>query len=271
LDGLQILYLFDEGSGSLVGDSSGVGTPADLTIADSSAVSWLPDGGLLVNDPTIIRSGASPTDMIDAVMESSEVTLEAWVIPHDLDQSGPARIMTLSSGPFLRNFTIGQEYDFYEARLRTTATSDNGFPQIQGPQGSATTSLTHIVFTRRQNNLAFLYVNNVLVLRAYRGGDLSNWDEQMELALADELTQDRPFLGAFHLVSVYSRALNSAEIRQNFEAGPRPEQGSDCDGFTAGPTNGTTSIERWFLGLLGALTMGGLGFIGFQNVRLRTE
>jgi hypothetical protein len=39
------------------------------------------------------------------------------------------------------------------------------------------------------------------------------------LALANELTGDRPWLGEFHLVAIYDRALSQAEVSQNFEAG----------------------------------------------------
>ena len=52
-DGLLALYTFDEGSGSTVHDVSGVGTPLDLTIANTGAVSWLPSGGLTFNSATI--------------------------------------------------------------------------------------------------------------------------------------------------------------------------------------------------------------------------
>ncbi len=40
-----VLYEFGEGSGSVVGDSSGVGVPLDLSVADLGAVSWS-SGGL---------------------------------------------------------------------------------------------------------------------------------------------------------------------------------------------------------------------------------
>ena len=48
---LQVRYNFNEGSGTTVTDTSGVGTPLNLTIAPTSAVSWLP-GALSVNSTT---------------------------------------------------------------------------------------------------------------------------------------------------------------------------------------------------------------------------
>lgn len=273
--GQQVLYLFDEGSGSIVGDSAGVGVPIDLNIGDSSAVSWLPDGGLEVNSPTIIESGSPPIRLMDAVMENNEITLEAWVIPANLEQTGPGRILTLSKNPQFRDFTMGQELDAYEMRIRTTATTNNGFPRIFGPTGSATTGLTHIVLTRQTSGDVSLYVNNNMVISAFRGGDLSNWNEQFGMAIANELTENRPWLGTYHLVSVYDRALDSAEIAQNFEAGPQPgQEPGGCSGITAGASNSknddnTSSPISLLFGLFATVLMGGLSARGLNGPRIR--
>jgi VanZ family protein len=44
------------------------------------------------------------------------------------DQGGPARIVSNSSSPFLRNFTLGQEGADLVVRLRTPQTGNNGYP-----------------------------------------------------------------------------------------------------------------------------------------------
>ena len=48
--------------------------------------------------------------------------------PANAIQDGPARIVTLSSDPTHRNFTLGQERDAFDVRLRTQKTSANGMP-----------------------------------------------------------------------------------------------------------------------------------------------
>jgi len=49
-------------------------------------------------------------------------------------------------------------------------------------------------------------------------GNLSTW-VSYKLGLGDELAGGNPWLGTFHLVAIYSRALTAAEIHQNFLAG----------------------------------------------------
>jgi VCBS repeat-containing protein len=224
--GQQVLYTFEEGSGTTVYDVSGVGTPLDLTVQDSAAISWISGGGLAVNASTMIASAGAATKVIDAAKANDEITLEAWVKPANTIQDGPARIVTLSQDLYNRNFTLGQglwgtqSSALYDVRLRTTGTSDNGQPSLTSPDGSLTTDLTHVVYTRDASGAATIYIDGVQRASRTVDGDFSNWDESYRLALANELTGDRTWLGEFYLVAIYDRALSQAEVSQNFEAGP---------------------------------------------------
>lgn len=217
-EGLQVLYTFEEGSGTTVRDVSGVGTPLNLNIS-GSGVGWISGGGLSVNSPALVASAGSATKVIAASRATDEITIEAWVKPANLAQDGPARIVTLSVDTLNRNFTLGQDDNTYDVRLRTTATDDNGKPSLASPGGSLTTGLTHVVYTRDASGVARIYVNSVERARRTVGGDFSNWNAGYRLALANELTQDRPWLGDFHLIAIFNRALTPAEVSQNFGAG----------------------------------------------------
>lgn len=244
--GLCVLYTFEEGSGTIVEDVSGVGDPLDLTIADPTAVTW-GAGTLGVDAVTSISSVGPATKVHDAVTATGEITIEAWITPANLTQDGPARIVTLSDGPYRRNFTLGQgkwgslPSDVIDARLRTTSTSANGTPSVSTPAGSLVGGLRHIVYSRSTVGDARIYLDAV-----QRGGAtvpgslLSSWDESFVLAIANEPTRDRPWRGTLHLVAVYGRALSEAEVAQNFSAGL---------GATPPPVNQIPSVcagpDRW--------------------------
>lgn len=63
------------------------------------------------------------TEKIEA---TSQMTLVTTIATADTQQEGPARIISLSKNPFLRNFTLGQEYNDLSFRLRTPLTKENG-------------------------------------------------------------------------------------------------------------------------------------------------
>ena len=219
--GLVALYELEEGSGTAVNDTSGVGTPLNLTVESAGAVSWV-SGGLSVNSSTIVKSVGAATKIIDAAMGTNEITIEGWVKPANLTQGGPSRIVTLSANPSVWNFTLGQSGGYYNTRLRSTSTSVNGIPSLSTPSGSLTTALTHVVFTRSHpSGDTKTYINGAQVATGNNGSSFSNWDQSFKLALANELTMDRTWLGELHLVAVYSRALSSSEVSQNYAAGSK--------------------------------------------------
>ncbi|MFO7774519.1 MAG: LamG-like jellyroll fold domain-containing protein [Candidatus Hydrogenedentota bacterium] len=137
MDGLVARYAFDEGEGAVVRDDSGEEPELDLHIGDMEAVSWLEDG-LQVHDSTLIATDGAAERLTDAVQDSGAFTLEAWITPTDTNQTGPARIVTLSADHDTRNFTFGQTDNAYEMRFRTTDTSANGIPSLDtGVEGEA--------------------------------------------------------------------------------------------------------------------------------------
>jgi hypothetical protein len=80
------------------------------------------------------------------------------------------------------------------------------------------TDLTHVVYTRNEAGHAMLYVNGTVVQSANVSGDASAWQDDFRLALGNELTEDRPWLGSFHRVAIYPRVLPASEITRAAQA-----------------------------------------------------
>ena len=251
--GLIAAYDFREGTGNTVHDVSGVGTPLDLTIQDSGNVSWGADY-LSVDTSTVIASSGAASKINSAVIAANAISVEAWVKPKDNTLTGAARIVNvgttvLGDAPLNRNFFLGQDGANIDARLRTTTTGDNGSaPQQQtdssGPAVTNPSELIHVMFTRDAFGNSFIYIDGIKRSDSSvtQGGDLTNWDPSYVLTLANELVYSNPaerdFLGEYHLVSFYDRALSSAEVMQNFGAGPTLTSGLDGDFDADGDVDG---------------------------------
>lgn len=218
--GLQALYNFSLSSGAIVKDVSGVGQPVDLRIANLASVRRA-KGSLEVRGPTLIRSDQPASRIIDSVRRSGEITIEVWLRPAKTTLTGPARIVTLSRNANERNFTLGQEGDRFEVRFRTTQTTTNGIPAINSAPKTLSTNLTHVVYTRDRSGRTRIYVNGKQSVEQTISGAPSNWNGSFRLALANELTNDRPWQGTYYLVALYNRDLLPREVQQNFRAGAR--------------------------------------------------
>ncbi len=217
-DGLVALYDFRLAKGSIVKDRSGVGKPLDLKIENPKNVRRT-KGTLEVRGKTLIRSDKPAAKVFNAVRRSGEITIEAWVRPANAKQDGPARMVTLSGGSSERNFTLGQEGDKVDVRLRTTKTSGNGIPSLNSPGRSLAPRLTHIVYTRNRGGRARLFLSGKQQVEKRVPGAMANWNGKYRLALANEFSSERPWLGTFHLVAIYSRDLSVGEVAQHFKAG----------------------------------------------------
>ncbi|MGK0184674.1 MAG: hypothetical protein ACI9R3_000448 [Verrucomicrobiales bacterium] len=226
--GLQVFYDFGEIEGSLVHDRVGGVHALDLKIENLGAVTRAA-GTLTVIGNSIIRSEKPAKRLNAAIKRSGELTIEAWVTAAKTDQNGPARIISLSRNGSERNVTLGQDGAKFDVRLRSTKTNTNGIPSVSAPDGSLTMEPTHVVYTRNRGGTARVYLNGEEVTKGKVAGSLSNWASSYTLALGNEHSKDRVWLGSYHLVAIFSRDLSSAEVRRHFNAGP------DAEGVSPAP------------------------------------
>lgn len=219
-DGLIALYDFQATAGNVIHDTSDAGKPLDLKVSDTTKVKRS-IGSLRVTGDTLIQS-ANPADkVISAVRQSGELSVEAWVRSADLRQEGPSRIVSISKNTSERNFTLGQENDRFDVRLRTTKTTTNGLPSLPSSAKTVTTDLTHLAYVYSKTGEATLYINGVKSAQRKIAGGFGNWDRGYRLSLANEATGDRSWVGEFQLVAVYARSLSAGDVARHFQAGPK--------------------------------------------------
>lgn len=237
---LLALYTFREGAGTIVRDLGGAGDPLDLTISEIGPAQWIPGGGLRVVQPALVASPAPATKIIRACQLSRELTIEAWIRPQAAAQDGPARIVALTESIHWNNFMLGTRAEVpggwrngYVFRLRVTQRADVLANPVSLPD-MVTTKLTHLVVTRERSGRVRMYVDGnestgghvtyagdlFTPARAVRAeGDFSPWRNTCRLTLANTTSRDRPWLGEYYLVAIYSRALSAEEVRRCLEAG----------------------------------------------------
>lgn len=213
------LYEFNEDSGSQIFDSSGVNPPANLDILDQKALKR-ESGSLTILSPVLLSSKSPPAKLINAIKRSGEITISAWITPANLSQSGPARIVTISRDSSNRNVTLGQDKTKFDARFRTEKTGVNGTPSLSS--GKVVTKRTHVVFTRSKTGMEIMYLNGRKTGQRSFPSSPKNWDSNYRIALGNELSNNRPWLGTFHQVAIYSHALSPTDIAQQFQDGLAP-------------------------------------------------
>jgi hypothetical protein len=210
-------YTFMEGEGATVTDS--IAPPLNLTIGTveggGEATAWEADG-LVVTGPALVRTAGPATKIIDAVAASSELTVEAWVSPGNIEQAGPARIVDIATGTAANpTFMLGQAGATFALRTTTGGLR----PELQGGTVTAA-AVTHVVATRSKDGTRRLLVDGAVAASDVHPGALETIAEG-PLSMANEGGGLRPWVGKLLAISIFDRAMTPAEVSARFTAGPK--------------------------------------------------
>ncbi|NDJ16488.1 VanZ family protein [Myxacorys almedinensis] len=116
--------------------------------------------GAIVSGEQWLETAQPAAALSERLQKSSEFTISAIAATSDLNQAGPARILSFSKDPLQRNFTLGQENKQLIFRLRTPITGENGvYTALIVPNIFQDLELHHFLLTYHQNMLR-LYVDN---------------------------------------------------------------------------------------------------------------
>jgi hypothetical protein len=112
----------------------------------------------------------------------------------------------------------GHIVDFFTSIAWWKLNPDNSlFAEVA--RKSVQENVTHVVYTRNKAGRATMYLDGQEQAGKTVTGDCSNWDVTYRLALANELTQDRPWRGELYRVAIYDHALEEKHVAARFKAG----------------------------------------------------
>ncbi len=215
------LYQFKTGQGNTAFDTSGVEPGMHLTLSGNTG--WVGGWGIDITNGRAQASTTTSRKLHDLITATGEYTVEAWVVPANVTQEGPARIISYSAGTTARNFMLGQTQYNYNFLQRNTNTDPNGDPALSTADADEDLQATqqHVVATYDPVRGRRIYVNGIFTGDSdpVAGGSLIDWDDSFAFLLGNEVSGDRQWQGRLRLVAIHNRALTNAQIMQNFEAG----------------------------------------------------
>lgn len=125
----------------------------------------LAGGGLTIGPGVTIRSRGSAGFIAARIMATDAIAVECLAAPVDLDQQGPARIISISRDNSNRNLTLGQHRGELEFRFRTPRNGPNGGNvRFRTRSGVLTPAWHHLVATCADGR-ACVYVDGVSARR----------------------------------------------------------------------------------------------------------
>jgi Concanavalin A-like lectin/glucanases superfamily len=208
------LFTFSEGAGDVAMDTSGVGTPIALQI---SGMEWV-EGGLRNVSGKAQASLEDSRKLYDMITPAGAYSIEAWLVPENTTQDGPARIVSYSSSTSTRNFMLGQAAIYYRFRNRTALSNANGDPALEALDPQVATAQQHVVMTFDPAVGRKIYINGALSIEEDVPDTLA-WTDDQIFVIGNEVTDDRLWQGVLQMVAIHNKALSAAEVQQNYSAG----------------------------------------------------
>jgi len=215
---LLAFYTLTEGFGDTAADHSGANAAPALELVDGAR--WLEGGnGVYLPEEGRLQSASGAEDLRHALVARNAFTFEVWAQPADLVQY-EATLLAFSERSYRdKNFGLAQDREGLMAHLRTGEAKDNGQPSLRAPD-TFRSGLSHYAATW-DGEMLRLYRDGEMVEARPREGDLNDWNPELPLVIGAEGDGHHGWTGEVHLVAVYGRALNEAELRRNYLSGGR--------------------------------------------------
>ena len=120
----------------------------------------------------------APALMNEKIRQTGQFTLYTTIATDKLKQTGPARIISLSSDPFHRNFTLGQQEGDLVFRLRTPLMGENG--------NNFELLIPNILSDTNYHRLVISYDNSVVKIYVDEANNFYSWQLVPEAALFEK-------------------------------------------------------------------------------------
>ena len=212
-------YQFKTGSGVIAYDTSGVEPAANLSLQGD--INWVTGWGLQINAGRAQASTQNSAKLAQLISATGELTLEAWVVPANVTQEGPAAIVSYAGSSTERNITLGQTQYNYDFLLRSDNSDFAGMPALSTADADEVlqATLQHVVLTQDPVNGRRIFVNGVDTGVREAASAIRNWDDSYALILGNEANGNRQWQGTVRLLAVHNKALTAAQIQQNYDVG----------------------------------------------------
>jgi hypothetical protein len=215
--GLQAIWPFDEGAGDVVHDRRGLTPAYDLARPSPTTTTWSA-AGLTFIEPTCAKSAMMLGRPVTACGLAGVGALEAWITATNDTQGASARpaiIAGLVGSINSRGFEISQDRKAIVAHARTSSVPTA--PPLYADNVIVPGQRIHVMLVQ-EPTAQKLYINGEL--KGQQVTSVMAW-ESFAMFVGADVGLNAPWLGTVSLVSLYCSALTAAQVKANFDYGPK--------------------------------------------------
>ena len=214
------LYEFKTGFGGTAFDTSGQEPLLDLDLTNNGDIQWVGSFGIRIVEGSARGNTSDSNKLVDRISRTGEYSIETWVVPANVSQDGPARIVTYSENGDNRNFTLGQTLYNYDFFSRSDLIDQSDLLSTNNDDEVLQATLQHVVVNFDPIEGRSMYVNGDLVANdPTPPGGVSEWSRNWPLVVGNEADGAEQWQGTVRLLAIHERILTEEQIQSNFDAG----------------------------------------------------
>jgi hypothetical protein len=242
---LVALYEFNDGSGTVVRDTSSTGAAADLIIQDPANTTWQAGGGLRINSATRLTSAS--TKIASMLKSSNRFTIEVRFNPtkSSATSAADANLLTIGDGASDSGVRMALRSKGMTGVIRSSTTTPGGTPltPTSGNHVPGQFNNGYSMVTTYNGTMFRLggrrHADNALRYRSVSPGGTLDWNSAATLTVGAEADGSNAFTGTISRIAIYDYDINTTDVDTLLKTGVMPEGTS-----TGGPTTATRSFVR---------------------------
>jgi hypothetical protein len=210
---LQALYTFERADAAP--DLAGALEGLDLNRKSPANTVSRIEGGIRLERGARLQSGPQANALMERLFAADEFTLEVWAKPKQLEWSGPATLLALSTangGNFISLGQHPQNGTFIVTGIFTHTPPTRTRPSTETP--------SQIVFTRDAQGRERLFLNGVEISSRDNPASLRSraiWQNQNYLlTVGDFLDKNQSWEGELYRVAIHDRALPPDAVERRY-------------------------------------------------------
>ncbi len=212
-----LTFLFDGARGTTAARSAATGVLREIDLHPRGEVPHDSAGAMHFIGKGAFTADAANADLLAALKQSGEFTLELCLESSLAEQFGPARVISFGENEQQEEFAVGQDKTNWVLRLQPTQnnkTQENVAPSFRSLGPATPGVVQHLVVAYRAGELtAWIDGRRVLEDRTVQG-NFSEWQPR-HLLFGDIHSGNRAWLGKLAAAAIYNRVLTPEQIAKH--------------------------------------------------------
>ena len=208
-----LVLIWESGNGQRHLFPPNADSPVRLNLRPQNRARFTAHQAMLLDGGAFLAPDADAV-LLETLKSAPGLTIEAVIHARKSHQTGPARIISFSTGTGARNFTLGQEAERFVLRLRTDNTSANAHEHTLDLGPIDTEAPVHVLLSYRPGSLTAYLNGEPVAEHTTHEGAFDSWTRH-SLIFGAETDGGRDWAGTLQGVAIYARHLDAEEARAN--------------------------------------------------------